>query len=134
MQRFETTSVIDHKTTIGCTVTGCRGLGHSSRSSSGRHDTESISTSNVNGLISEINDVVAARGAGPAGTTGVGATNSFGPIWLSEEVASMLVSVPVGVVGERYPPGRVISLEFDAVFRRTSSVWCVASNVPPAMK
>ena len=34
----------------------------------------------LSGLIPEINDVVAARGAGAAGTSGIGATDSFGPL------------------------------------------------------
>ena len=44
----------------------------------------------------------------------------------------MLVSIPVRVVGERYPPEGVIILEFDTVFRRTS-VRGVVFSVPPVI-
>lgn len=39
------------------------------------------------------------------------------------------VSIPVQVVGEWCPPG-VITLEFDAVFRRASGGWCGIQRIP----
>ena len=73
----------------------------------------------VSGLIPGKNDVIVARGAAAGGTGGVGAADSFGSLWWGTAVASMLVSKPVPVAGEWYPPDGVIILEFGTIFRRS---------------
>ena len=77
--------------------------------------------------------MILARGAGAASTGGVGVADLFGPLWCSEAVACVLVSMLVRVVSECYPVGGLLSLEFDAVFRRTS-VWGVAFDVRSVIK
>ena len=62
-----------------CSLPSFRGLGRNSRSSSSR-GTGSTSTGHVRGLMSETNDVLVARDAATAGTGGVMAADSFGPL------------------------------------------------------
>ena len=72
----------------------------------------------VSGLIPEKNDVIVARGAAAAGTGRVGAADSFGSLSWGTAVYSMLVSQPVPVASEGYPPDGVIILDFCTIFWR----------------
>lgn len=112
---------------------GYRRLRHSRKRSSSRRGADGTSTGNVNGLIPGINDVVAAWGAGAAGTDGVEAADLFGPLRWSEAAAFTLVSMPVRVVVEWYSRGGVERFELDAVLRHTSA-WGEVFNVPPVTK
>ena len=71
--------------------------------------------------------MVLARGAAAAGTGGVGAAGSIGPLSWSAAVASMLVSVsiPVRVGDELCPSGVILCLRLHDLFQ----FLCVLSSV-----
>ena len=131
MQRFGTSSVIRHETTTD-TSTGCRGVRHSSRRSSSKHGTGITSTGNVSWLIPEINHAVVARGAGEQAPVGSGPQIRSAHFVGAKQLPPCWCPFRCVFVGEWYPLGGGISLEFDALFRRTS-VWFVVFRVPPVI-